>query len=55
MLEMARRHDISVDVINEIPIREDGRKKIYQTSRYTILKNGAYYVHYDWDKKHKVR
>ena len=45
---MAQRHDIGVDVVNNTPIREDGRKKIYQTSKYTILKNDAYYVHHDW-------
>ena len=55
MLNMARRNDTSVGVITKIPIREDWRKKRYQTSKYTILKNGAYYVHHDWDKKQKVR
>ena len=52
---MTRIHDISVYVINEILIREYGRKKIYQTSKYKILKNGAYYVHNDWEKNQKVR
>ena len=55
MLNMARRNDISVDVVNKTPIREDGRKQKYQTSKYTFLKNGAYYVHYDWDTNQKVR
>ena len=55
MLIMARRNDISVDFVNNIPIREDGRKKRYQTSRYKILKNGAYYMHHYWDKNQKVR
>ena len=41
MLKTARINDIIVDVVNKIPIREDGRKKIYQTSKYIILKNGA--------------
>ena len=50
MLNMARINDISVDVVNKIPIREYGRKQQYQTSKYTILKNGAYYVHHDWYK-----
>ena len=55
ILKIARKNDISVDVVNNIAIREDGRKKIYQTSIYTILNNGAYYVHHDWDKNHKLR
>ena len=41
MLKTARINDIIVDVVNKIPIREDGRKKIYQISKYIILKNGA--------------
>ena len=55
MQNMSQRNDISVDVVNKAPIREDGKKQKYQTSKYTILKNGAYYVHYDWDKNQKVR
>ena len=55
MMNMARRNDIIVDVVNKIPIRKDEKNKIYQTSKYTILNNGAYYVHHDWDKKYKVR
>ena len=55
MLKMACKNDISVDVINNIPIREDGWSKIYQTSKYKVLKNGTYYVHHDWDKNQKVR
>ena len=51
MMNMARRNDIIVYVVNKIPIRKDEKNKIYQTSKYTILKNGAYYVHHDWDKK----
>ena len=31
MLNTAQINDISVDVVNKIPIREYGRKKIYQT------------------------
>ena len=27
----------------------------YQTSKYTVLKNGAYYVHHDFENNHKVR
>ena len=55
MLKMACRDYISVDVVNKTPIREYGRKKIYQTFKYTILNNGAYYVHHDCDKNQKVR
>ena len=49
MLNMARRNEINVDVVNNIPSREDGRNKIDQTSKYTILNNGAYYAHHDSD------
>ena len=52
---MAWRNDISVNNINKIPIREDVRKKRDQNSKYTILKNCAYYFHYNWYKNHKVR
>ena len=55
MLKMACRNDSSVNVVNNIPIREDGRKQQYQTSKYTILNKGAYYLHHDWDKNQKVR
>ena len=55
ILKMAWRTDITVDVINKTPIKEDGRKKRYQTSKYTTLKNGAYYVHHNWDKNHRVK
>ena len=55
MQNMSQRNDISVDVVNKNPIREDGRKQKDQTSKYTILKNGAYYVHHDWDNNQKVR
>ena len=55
MLKMERRNDIGVNIINKIPIRGDRRKKRDQTSKYIILKNGAYYVHHDWEKNHKVR
>ena len=51
MMNMEWRNDVIVNVVNKIPIREDEKNKIYQTSKYTILKNGAYYVHHDWDKK----
>ena len=33
ILNMARRNDISVNVVNKILIREDGRKKRNQTSK----------------------
>ena len=52
---MASRHDISFDVVNKIPIREDEIRKIYQTYKYTIPNNGTYYVHHDCDKNQKVR
>ena len=55
ILKMARRNDISSDVANKIPVREDGRKQSYQISKYTILKSCAYCVHHDWDKNQKVR
>ena len=54
MLKMAQKHNISVEVANKIPIRSDLRKKINQITKYKILKNGAYYLHYDWDKNQKV-
>ena len=41
MLKILRINDISVYVVNKIPISEYGRKKRYQTSKYTILNNGA--------------
>ena len=47
MLNMEWRNDISLDSVNNIPIREDGRNKIDQTSKYTILNNYAYYMHHD--------
>ena len=55
MLKMARINNTSVDVVNKIPIMVDEQNKIDQTYKYTILKNGAYYVHYAWDKNQKVR
>ena len=45
---------ISVDVVNKIPIKEDGTKKIYQTSRYKILNNDAYYVQHDCQNNQKL-
>ena len=55
MLNIAHRNDTIADVVNIITIREDGRKHRYQTSKYIILKNSAYYVYHDWDKNKKVR
>ena len=55
MLKMAWINDICVDVVNKIPIREDGRNKIDKTFKYKILNNGAYYLYHDWDDNHKVR
>ena len=52
---MAWRNYISVDAVNKIPIMENERRKRDQTSKYTILNNGAYYVYHDWYKNHKVR
>ena len=40
---MTRRNYINVDVVNDFPIRKYGRNKKYQTSKYKILKNGAYF------------
>ena len=54
ILNMAHINGISVDFINKILIMEDMRKKIDQTSKYTILKNVSYYVHHYWDKNQKV-
>ena len=54
MLKMSRRNDIRVNVVIKTLISEDRRKKRYQTSKYKILNNGAYYVHHDWYKKQKV-
>ena len=51
MMNVEQRNEIIANVVNKIPIREDEKNKIYQTSKYTILNNGAYYVHHDWDKK----
>ena len=55
MPKMVRINNTSVDVVSKIPIKEDGRKQRYQTSKYTILNNGAYYVQHDWDRNQKVR
>ena len=55
MLKVARRNFISIDFINNIPIRYDGRKKIDQTSKYIILDKGAYYVQHDWYIKGKIK
>ena len=55
MLKIAQRNDISVNVLYNISIREDGRKQRDQISKYTILKNNAYYVHHNWNKNQKVR
>ena len=52
---MVRRHNISVYVVNDNPIRDDGRNERDETFKYTILNNGAYYVHHDWYKNHKLR
>ena len=53
MVKMSHRNSISVDLANEISIRKVGRKKQDQRSNYTIINNGAYYVHYDWYKIQK--
>ena len=55
MMKMVRRHDIIIDFVNDTLIREGGRKKRYQMSKYTILKNGSSYVHHDWEKNFKPR
>ena len=52
---MEQRNDISIDIVNNIPMSEYGINKRYQTPKYTILKNGAYYVHHGWYKNQKVR
>ena len=39
---MTHRNDISEYVVKKLPIREYGRNKRHQTSKYTILVNGAY-------------
>ena len=41
IMKMAQRNDSSVNVGNYIPMREDGRKKRYQTSKYKIRNKGA--------------
>ena len=41
MPKTTRRHDTSVDIFNDILIREDRRKKIYKNYEYKILENGA--------------
>ena len=51
---MVQINDISVDVANNIPIREDEINKIDQTSKYKILNNGSYYVQHNWDNKYNV-
>ena len=40
ILKMARKNDSGVNAVNK-NFWEDGRKKIYQKSKYTILNNGA--------------
>ena len=52
---MAHINDISLDVMNKILIREDGRNKRYQTSKYTIINNGESCVIHILEKNHKVR
>ena len=52
---MARINDISVDFINNIPIREDRINNIDQTYKFEILNNGAYYVHHYWEKNYELR
>ena len=54
MLNVVRRDNTIVDALNKLPIREYGRKKIDQTSKYTTLNRGAYYVHHDWGKNQKA-
>ena len=54
MLKMACRHDISADVVSEIPRRGDFWGERGQNYKYTILNNGAYYVYHDCDKNQKV-
>ena len=41
-------------MVNKLQIREYGRNKRHQTSKCTILVNGAYSIHYDWYKIQKV-
>ena len=52
---MVQRNDIIIDAVTKIPIRQDEIKEIDKTIKYTILKNGAYYVHQYWYKNQKVR
>ena len=54
MVNMAHRNDIILDVVNNLPIMQDERKKRYQTSNYKIMNIGAYYLHNYWDNTHKV-
>ena len=55
MLKIVQRNNISVDVVNKLPIMRYGSKKRYHTSKYTILNNGTYYVRYDWEKNQTDR
>ena len=55
MPDMAWRNGTNVDVVNNIPIREDCRNKRDQTSKYTILNNCSHYVHHDLAKNQKLR
>ena len=47
ILNMAGSKNISVNVVKEIHTMVDGKKEMYETSTYTILKDGVYYIHYD--------
>ena len=55
ILNIKSKNNISVDLVSKIPIGEYGRKQQDQISKYTILKNGAYYVHHDWYNNQKLR
>ena len=54
MMNMARRYDISVDVVNENQISEDGINKRVQTPKHIIMNNCDYYVQHDWKNNQKV-
>ena len=55
ILNMYCRNEIIFDMENGTPIGKYGRINQDQTEKYKLLKNGAYYIHYDWYKNHKAR
>ena len=54
LLNMDQSNNINIDLVNNIPIMGDWRKKWYHTPKYNIFNNGTYCVHYYWYKNQNV-